>query len=191
MWKAHDLLDMNTPDMAAQGQKSPIQVREATRADIDDVVRINVDAFSPGIMNRLMYPTGMSDDARSKLASTMVKIVEDAETGAGDSSKPKASESFLLVAETGSAGEGDARPEVVAFARWDVWRELRSEQQWNVVEPVSEYTAEGANDEIMEAFLGGIRGMRRRNMRGDPGICKYLMLALSTWGMRRVANAEH
>jgi len=162
--------------MAAQSQQSTIRVRQAARADIDDVVRIHVDAFSPGVMNRLMYPTGMSDDARSKLASTMVKIVEDAETGASDNnSKPKANESFLLVAETGSVGEGDPRPEVVAFAWWDIWREPRLEEQWNVAQPVSAYTAEGANDEIMEAFIGGIRDMRRRNMRGDPGICEYLI----------------
>jgi hypothetical protein len=122
-------------------------------------------------MNKLLYPDGMSDQAKSKFAATLAKIVEDAEAGSSDDSEPKAYESFLAVAET-VPEHNQSGPEVIAFAWWETWRQSRSEQEWNVTEPVSAYSAEGANDEIMEAFIGGIRAMRRRNMRGDPGICK-------------------
>jgi hypothetical protein len=171
--------------MASQSRQIPIRVRKATRADIDDIVRVNVDAFGPGVMNKLMYPHGMSDYAKSKFASSMIKIVDDAEASASDDSKPKAKQSFLLVAEIDSAEERSS-PEVIAFAWWDVWREPRLEDEWNVPEPVSTDPAEGANDEIMEVFIGGIRAMRRRNMRGDPGVCKLLHFVHSLASMLKV-----
>lgn len=157
--------------MASQKQQIPIHVRKGTRADIDNVVRINVDAFGPGIMNKLLYPNGMSDEGKSKFAATMAKIIEDAEAVSSSNSKLKAYESFLAVAETVPDGE-QSSPEVIAFAWWEIWREPRSVEEWHVTEPVSAYSAQGANDEVMEAFIGGIRAMRRRNMRGDPGMCK-------------------
>ncbi|OIW34153.1 N-acetyltransferase-like protein [Coniochaeta ligniaria NRRL 30616] len=158
--------------MAGQNQRIPIRVRKGTRADINDVVRINVDAFGPGIMNKLLYPNGMSEEGQSKFAATMAKIVEDAEVGSSDDSKPKSYESFLAVAETvADEDQSTPAPEVIAFAWWETWREPRSEEEWDVSEPVSAYSTEGANDEIMEAFIGGIRAMRRRNTRGDPGTC--------------------
>lgn len=166
--------------MVDQEPRVPIRVRKGTRADISDVVRINVEAFSPGIMNRLLYPNGMSDEGKSKFAATLTKIVEDAEAGSSDESKPRAHESFLAVAET-VGDDAQSRPEVIAFAWWEIWRGPRSEGEWNVTEPVSAYSAEGANDEIMEAFIGGIRAMRRRNMRGDPGVCTWFASYVPSW----------
>lgn len=157
--------------MADLNPRLPIQVRKATRADIDNIVRINVDAFSPGIMTQLMYPTGMSDDAKSKYRAGVTKLIEEDEANEIDNSKPKPKEAFIVVAET-VPGELQTSPEVIAYASWGIWREPRKEEEWNVVEPVSAYTAEGANDDFMEAFMGGIHTLRRRNMKGDPGICK-------------------
>jgi hypothetical protein len=131
-------------------------------------------------MNKLMFPNGTSDSSKAKFVASMTKIVDDAEQNASsEDSKARASESFLLVAETGPT-EDHPGGEVIAFASWDVWREPRTEEQWNVAEPLSSYTSEGANDEVVEAFLGGIRAMRRRNMRGDPSICESSYQTLST-----------
>ena len=164
----------SSESMASPTQRLPIRIRKGTRADIDDVVRVENAAFGPGIMSRLMYPNGLSDDSRAKAAASLAKIFDDADVReqGSVSSKPKENESFLVVAETVPEGD-ESRPEVIAFARWDIWREPRKEEEWNVVEPVSAYTSEGANDEFVEAFLGGIHAMRRRNMKGDPALCKH------------------
>lgn len=157
--------------MASLSQKPQISVRKATRADIDDVVRIYADAFGPGVMDKLMYPNGMTHEAKSKLTTSMIKTVDEAEASGRDDSKPKAKESFLIVAEI-DRSEGQCSPEVIAFAWWTVWREPRPEEEWNVPDSPAAYTDEGVNAEVKGAFIGGIHDMRRRNMRGDPGICK-------------------
>jgi hypothetical protein len=158
--------------MSGQSQQTVIRIRKATRADIDDVVRIQADAFAPGIMNRLMYPNGMSEEARSKYGASSLKIVEESEArDAGTFSGPEDPESFLFVAEATPTDE-QSRPEIIAFAHWEVYRKPRTEEEWNVREPADSYTSEGVNTEVMVAFIGGIREMRRQNMRGDPSICK-------------------
>lgn len=164
--------------MASPSQQIPIRVRKATRADIDDVVRVYVDAFGPGVMDKLMYPNGMSEEAKSKLAAPMTETVDNAVASGGDVSKAKAKETFLHVAEA-DFSEGRSNPEVIAFAWWDIWREPRLEEEWSAPDPPVPSTADGANKEVLEAFMGGIHDMRRRNMRGDPAICKCCACPLS------------
>ncbi|KAB5518085.1 N-acetyltransferase-like protein [Coniochaeta sp. 2T2.1] len=158
--------------MSSPSQKIPVRVRLATRSDIEDLVRINDEAFSPGIISQLLYPTGMPDDAKTKMAADLAEVIDAAGTGANanHSSEPKAYENYVVVAEIVSQEE-QSKPETVAFARFEVWRKPRSETEWKAAESLSSMKAEGANNELMDVFMGGVHEMRLRNMKGDPGIC--------------------
>jgi len=160
--------------MSSPSQKIPVQVRLATQADVDDLVRINDEAFRPGIISRLLYPNGMPDDAKAKMAAGLAEVIDEVRPGPGasHSSEPKAHENYVVVAEIIPQDE-QAKPEVIAFARFEVWRKPRSETEWKAADPLSSPMAEGANNELAEAFMGGIREMRLRNMKGDPSICEY------------------
>jgi hypothetical protein len=164
--------------MATPSQK--IRVRKATRADIGHVVRIHEEAFNPGIMNRLLYPNGMTEDVKSKLAAGVAKTFDDAEAvNDGNRSKPKPTETFVMIAEiVPEAGQPGAEPDVIAFATWTIRRESLPEAEWNVPPPMTvERWGEGARLDVVEDFMGGIHAMRRRRMKGDPAMCKHFNIS--------------
>lgn len=164
--------------MATQPPHRRIGIRRATAADVDAITQIFFDAFSRSVMTRLMHPKGPSADARAKFAASLFPAEGDAD---GPAAKSEPGETIIMVAELlpgGADGGGDdgddEQGEIVAFAKWWIAREPRSEAEWNVDEPMTaETVGEGVELDVKQRFIGGIHEMRRRWVRGDPAVGKF------------------
>ena len=152
-----------------QNSKPRIRVREATPADVDAIVTINYDAFGVDIMNDLMYPHGVDEFARSGFGARIFKAPDDK------------GQAIVMVAEllpegtTNGTDEENASGEIVAFAKWLLYREPRTEEEWRT--PLQkletqETLGENCNVEVFNDFIGGMNRRRAEHSRGDPALCK-------------------
>lgn len=142
-----------------------IRVREAVPADADAITNTMHDGFSVDAMHQLMYPNGVSDDSRRKLAARLFSPTPP---------RPNEGEKLIMVAELlpeGSDGPG----EIVAFSEWTLFRNPRAEEEWNAKEEprTQEQLGEGCNVQVFNAFIGGLHKKRREHMKGDPGLGKF------------------
>lgn len=139
-----------------------LRIRPATVADVDTIVDLHNDSFGPGIMNRLMYPNGISAESDAKFAASLTKMLETPPTRASGDVQ-------IWLAELADQG---AEPEVIAFAMWTVFGEERPEDEWHVV---SSLGSPGGDTDvaIYDEFIGGLHEMRTKWMRGEPALCEY------------------
>lgn len=160
---------------------SKLRIRRATPSDVPDLVRVNFDAFGPGVLDRLIYPDGGSESARAKFAKTFFPEPEDS-----GSEKPPASsvEQIVMVAELMPDSEEEQRapPEIVAFGKWELVKEPLDKAQWTreVEVLTAEQLGEGSNADVYNTFIGGLHRLKRKWMRGDPGLRKFWPFCFDT-----------
>jgi hypothetical protein len=152
-----------------------MRVREGTPADLDAIVDIYYKAFGDNVMDKLMYPGGPSEDAKRKLAAKILP------RPASESGKE---EDLLCVAEylpDGSPADGPW--EVVAFGKWHLFREARTEEEWRADEfkATTETHGEGCDPSVINAFIGGLVRKQQEHAKGEAALCKYLTLCLLDW----------
>ncbi|KAK4129147.1 N-acetyltransferase-like protein [Parathielavia appendiculata] len=145
-----------------------IRVREATRDDIGAIVDINFTAFDDNVMNRLMYPGGVTADVKAKYASKLFPQ-DNAGTPANEG------QTVLCVAEY-LPEPTDGPGEIVAFARWLLQREPRTEAGWKAKEfnATTETWGEGCDVAVVNAFIGEMTRIQRDHAQGEAAL--YLSL---------------
>ncbi len=148
-----------------------IRVREATPADIDAIVDIHFAAFDDNVMNQLMYPGGPSADAREKFgASLLPQHRPEAGGNTGKSGEP-----FLCVAEyLADDAPADSPGEVVAFAKWLLRRQPRTEDEWkgDRFAATAESWGEGCDTAVVNAFIGEMNRIQQEHAKGEAALCK-------------------
>ncbi|KAK3393250.1 N-acetyltransferase-like protein [Podospora didyma] len=157
-------MSANTPT-----SKPRVRVREATPADVDQIIDVHFAAFANDSFNQLMYPNGVSADARAKFAASFFPP-ETPDTAAAAIKK---GESLVMVAELFPDGNGGhSSGEIVGFARWVLQREQRTEEEWNVVQPppTEEMLGKGVDVDVYNAFIGELHNWRRKSAKGDPAL---------------------
>ncbi|KAK3945212.1 hypothetical protein QBC46DRAFT_277620 [Diplogelasinospora grovesii] len=143
--------------MAAAGPR--IRIRDAVPADAGAITEINYAAFGPDIMDKLMYPNGVSDNARRKFESGLFAPKHPSAKG----------ETIIKVAELLPVSDNDGPGEVVAFSKWVLYREPRPEAEWNVEHlDTAETLGEGVNVDVYNNFFGAMHRKRRQWAKGDP-----------------------
>ncbi|KAK4098602.1 hypothetical protein N658DRAFT_517913 [Parathielavia hyrcaniae] len=144
-----------------------LRLREATPDDIDAIVDINFSAFDDNVMNQLMYPGGVTADSKAKYAAKL--FPQD-----GTESPAKKGQSLLWVAEyLPEEGPGDKPGEVVAFARWVLHREPRTEAEWKAdgfTAATTETWGEGCDVAVVNVFMGGMTRAQRDHAQGEAGL---------------------
>ncbi|KAK4156157.1 hypothetical protein C8A00DRAFT_41316 [Chaetomidium leptoderma] len=147
-----------------------LRVREARLADVDAITDINFAAFDDNIMNQLMYPGGVSADSREKFGSKVFPQ-RTAESEAEGSSKK--SQGFLCVAEySPEDSPSDGPGEVVAFAKWQLHPEPRTEEEWKGEDftATAEICGEGCDVGVVNAFIGGMTRVQRDHAKGEAAL---------------------
>lgn len=145
-----------------------IRVRKATPADKDAISDIHFDAFDDNVMSQLMYPNGPSDDSKAKFRARLFPDSppkDDAKNGEG----------FLYVAELlPEDGPADGSGEVVAMAKWTLYREQRPEEEWKTEEftATRDMFGEGAELDVVNAFIGEMHRVQRDLAKGEASLCK-------------------
>lgn len=79
------------------------------------------------------------------------------------------------LADVSADGSDAQTTEVIAYAKWMLFRAPRPESEWNVERLMTaKLLGEGTDVEIYDEFIGGLHRMRRRWMRGDPAFGKSI-----------------
>jgi hypothetical protein len=154
-----------------------IRIREATPADVDAIVDIHFAAFDEDVMNQLMYPGGASADSRQKFGS---KVLPQTAAQSGPDTTTPREQNFLCVAEYLSE---DGPGEVVAFAKWLLHREPRTEeeQKAQVFNATTETSGQGCDIDVVNAFIGGMNRLQWDHAKGEAALCKSPTLTPSRY----------
>jgi len=159
-------LQSNLQSTKMADPKPRLRIREAVPADATALAEIQFSAFGPDIINRLLFPNGVTEDALAKSASWLF-TPPDAK---------QSSERLLTVAElVPEDGPADGPGEIVAFAKWSLRRQPAPEEEWNVEPPVMtpSMIGEGADLEAYKWFHGTLHRRFREIGRGDPMLCEW------------------
>ena len=84
-----------------------------------------------------------------------------------------------MVSRTDDARDAE-KCNIVAFARWMVWREERPREEWDVLREIQigELGPEGeVNYEAAKALLGGFREQSRKFVGGAKCVCEFFHLS--------------
>ncbi|POS73694.1 hypothetical protein DHEL01_v207907 [Diaporthe helianthi] len=156
-----------------------LRIRRATPDDAAAIAKVHFEAFGPGVMNRLMHPGGVSEDARAKFAGS---IFPPPGTATATAEQQPAREVIVMVAEL--EGEGLGRdPVIVAFSKWTLVREQQPREVWEqegAHEMTEEQVGEGANVAVYNEFLGGLHRMKARWAKGEPHLHLGILAATPT-----------
>lgn len=167
---------------STEGPAPRLRIRRATPDDAGTIARIHFEAFGPGVMNKLMHPDGVSDDARNKFAGGIFPPPDKA----ADPSVEVIVMVAELLAEGSEADGGTHDPVIVAYAKWKLAREAQPRKEWESVhEMTQEQLGEGANAAVYNHFIGGLNRMKQRWVKGDPCLRELLLLRPYTEGLRR------
>lgn len=150
-----------------------IRVREATPADVEALVDIHFDAFKDNVMDRLMYPHGVSEDSKRKFGARLFPP-KPSQRNDSPESAAQVPENLLYVAEyVSEEGAVDEPGEVVAFAKWQLHRTQQAEAEWKHGFPVTTETfGEGCDLSVVDAFIGEMNRKQRNHAKGEPALCK-------------------
>ncbi|KAL1868231.1 hypothetical protein VTK73DRAFT_3793 [Phialemonium thermophilum] len=167
-----------------------IRVRDAVPSDVPEFVEIYEAAFGPGVMDRLMYPGGMSQDAKEKFSTGFAGYLLSPEGASAANAKSRSFDDYLKVAELLPDDNGNGGKKVVAFAKWHIRREPQPEEVWNVQrEATAESLGEGANPEVHNQFIGGITRKRIEWTKGDPYVVLGLLATHPNYGRLGAATS--
>ncbi|KAH8785136.1 N-acetyltransferase-like protein [Diaporthe sp. PMI_573] len=151
-----------------------LRIRRATPDDAVAIAKVHFEAFLPGVMGRLLNPTGVSDDTRAKFAGSIFPPADKA-------AEEQSAEVIVMVAELEEDGGGD--PVIVAFAKWKLVRKQQPREEWEKEgeEPMTEeQLGQGANAAVYNEFIGGLHRMKKRWMKGEPSLHLGILAATPT-----------
>lgn len=153
--------------MSSTGAPAPrLRIRRATPDDAGTIAKIHFEAFGPGVMNKLMHPDGVSEDARNKFAGS---IFPPPDKATDPSAEVIVIVAELLAEDSQAVADGSQDPVIVAFAKWKLVREAQPREEWEVDhEMTEEELGEGANAAVYNEFIGGLHRMKRRWVKGGP-----------------------
>ncbi|KAK3989994.1 hypothetical protein QBC44DRAFT_265984 [Cladorrhinum sp. PSN332] len=153
-------------------QNPRIRVREARLEDKEAIIRIHYAAFDDDVMNRLMYPGGVSEAVKQKFGDRAFTKPEPGKKG----------EHRLFIAEyfspdTHPSFDPETHPddgsgEVAAFAKWMFHTEPRTEEEWKAEEFVAtvENFGEGCDLSVVNTFIGGLNGKQKESAKGEAAL---------------------
>ncbi|KAK3694511.1 N-acetyltransferase-like protein [Podospora appendiculata] len=153
--------------MTRPTSKPRIRIREATRADLSALLDVHFEAFDSDPMNQLMYPAGVTENARELFGQSLFPPESDTVD------ENKHGETRIFVAELLADDTADEVPvEIVAYAKWQIFRHGRPEAEWNTDDPpmTTEMLGEGVDADVYNAFLGGMHRVRKQHSRGDASV---------------------
>ena len=131
----------------------PLTIEKAQEADIPRLLDIMYTAFHDDPWNRIMFLHTPPPEKRGvSTARWRNEISVDPQI------------SFIKAVDT------DIN-EIVAFARWHVYRTERPESEWKGTEPRS--WDEGTNVEAANEFFNKVHEKREKVMSGNPHCCGY------------------
>ncbi|KAH6650508.1 hypothetical protein F5144DRAFT_481517 [Chaetomium tenue] len=139
-----------------------IRIREATPADVETIVDVYFAAFDDNVMNQLMYPGGVSADARKKFGAKF--LPQPASEDAGQSTTAKG-QNFVYVAT-------DTSGEIIAFAKWLLQREARPEEEWIKEDFTAtvEGWGEGCDLGVVDSFIGLMNRAQSEHAKGEAAL---------------------
>ncbi|KAK0754313.1 N-acetyltransferase-like protein [Schizothecium vesticola] len=151
---------------------SRVRIREAVPADVPALADVLYGAFGPGVMNQLMHPGGVTDDAKAKFGATLFPAPGD-DSKLGVEVKIWAAE---LRPEPGQVGDA----KIVAFAKWVIYHTERSEEQWNVEVKAmtTEMLGDGSSAEAFNWFIGGLHKKAKPLIRGEANAYLSILACL-------------
>jgi GNAT superfamily N-acetyltransferase len=165
-----------------------LRVREATPADVEAIVDVHFAAFDDNIMNQLMYPRGVSADARNKFGAKILPPPTSEDAGKDTTAK---GQTLVYVAEYLPEGASTDGPgEIVAYAKWLLQREPRPEEEWRKDDFTA--TAEAWGDDcdlgVVDGFIGLMNRTQSEHAKGKAAL--YLgILACSPTKQRSGAGS--
>ncbi|KAL6721892.1 hypothetical protein ACLMJK_000997 [Lecanora helva] len=146
----------------------PLVLEQAEERDIPRLLDIMYAAFHDDAWNRIMFPTIPPSNGRTASINRYRHEI---------SNNPNVS--IVKVVDTDQDGE------IIAFARWNIYRTERPESEWK--DATSRDWDEGTNVDAANEFFNGIREKRQNLMAGKPHFCLN-MLATDPEHQRRGAG---
>jgi hypothetical protein len=150
-----------------------IRVREATPTDVEAITDIHFGAFDDNIMNRLMYPNGVSEDSKKKFRTRLFPSNSPQVDGESDAARQP--QTLLWVAEyfPEDAAAADKPGEIVAYSKWQLNRVQQTEGEWKKDSPATaEVWGEGCDLAVVDAFIGAMNRKQREHAKGEPALRK-------------------
>lgn len=129
----------------------PLTLSLANEEDLPKIVNVQFAAFASDEIQRFMYPFPTPPPTFEQ-ALIRARI---------DFPRPECA--FVKVMDTDIG-------ELVAFAKWLIYKHERPEEEWNKQEKRT--WAEGTNAELANEFIGAINEKRRKIMKGTPHCCR-------------------
>ncbi|KAK4208403.1 hypothetical protein QBC37DRAFT_325810 [Rhypophila decipiens] len=155
---------MKSTEMMAAAPKPRIRIREATRADADAMADIQLAAFGTDVIDQLLYPGEITEDARVKAAHLLFAPPHDHE-------KQSSEETLRVVAELDleSNGPVDGRQEreIIAFAKWTLRHQAVPEEGEEEHHVSADELGEGSNIEVYRWFHETMHRKLSELTRGD------------------------
>ncbi|KAL8376009.1 hypothetical protein RB595_007221 [Gaeumannomyces hyphopodioides] len=150
---------------AAGRPRGQMRLRPARPEEREDIARAHFDAFGLSPMASLLQgPGGLTEQVVRGFASDLFPGPDHDEAAKG--------ERLITVAEFVAEDDGSGQqqqPELVAFAKWIIYRHERTEAQWDVAEPaVAKEEPDGSCAVVMDAFIGDLRRRARALVKGEP-----------------------
>ena len=144
------------PELTLNIFNMPLVVEKAQEEDIPQLLDIFYAAFHDDPWDLIMFPQVPPPEARTAATNRWRKEI---------STHPHIT--FLKVVDTDDDGE------IIAFARWHVYRAERSKRDWQ--DMTRRDWDEGTNVDAANEFLDAVRRKRQKVMRGQPHCCKILL----------------
>ena len=140
-----------------------LRIREATQADATAMAEIQFAAFGTDIINQLLFPGEVTEDAKAKAAHLLF----------APPSPNQSAEPLLVVAELENSSDG-GQSEIIAFAKWCLRRQPVPEEEWNFESPVSpDMLGEGGNIEVYKWFLQTLHRRSKELSQGEAMLSKW------------------
>jgi hypothetical protein len=131
---------------------------------------------NPGSAASVAFPSTGNPAQSADIAGD--EALAEAAGADGAMAEPTLSSAPTLDAVDEKAGEKSEvksnRPgTVVAYVKWSEFLDARSKSEWDVpLEVNRETVGPGIDLEIYDAFIGGLKNLRRRMIQGDPHLSK-------------------
>ena len=140
----------------------PLLLQPAVEVDLEHIVDIQFEAFAPDPFSQVMFPRGITPEARLLAVDRSRRDFNDPVI------------KYIKVVDIALDNKA------VAFAKWHIYKEERTESEWMKAE-TRDY-GEGSNREIIDEFFGQITE-KRQTLLGGQAHCrmkKYLQRMASS-----------
>jgi hypothetical protein len=170
----------------------PLQLQTADVSDARTLTSVVFQAFLPNDpFESMIYPFGPTPKAMEHEYQGIMKNFEDpnvqyikvVDTEIRELNRPiyKAIELIYQAPKDGS--------EIIAFARWKIWKEERPKEVWDALWGPGKIDLMNAVDGILndvdvvveQEFYKNGQTMRRKHIQGDPCICKSTFIINQTF----------